>query len=99
MTPEAQPSLHVHIQELPARTLVCLTCQLDQSAGQFSTQIGEGFAQVKRWIEQHDQSVADRLIIGIPHVVERQLISYDCCVEPARIATPLPQGWQTKHLP
>jgi DNA gyrase inhibitor GyrI len=99
MTTSAQPSLRVHIQELPAREVVCLTCQLDQASGQFSTQIAEGFGQVKRWLEHQDQAVADRLIIGLPHVVERQLIGYDCCVEPAHIATPLPQGWQTKHLP
>jgi DNA gyrase inhibitor GyrI len=99
MTSEAQPSLRVQIQELPARVLVCLTCLLDQSAGEFSTEIKEGFGQVKRWAEQHERTVADRLIIGIPHIVERQLTGYDCCVEPAYIAPPLPQGWQTKHLP
>jgi DNA gyrase inhibitor GyrI len=99
MTTEAHSSLRVHIQELPARTLVGLTCQLDQASGQFSTQIAEGFEQIKRWLEQHDQAVIDRLIIGIPHVVERQLIGYDCCVEPAHIASPLPPGWKTKQLP
>lgn len=99
MITEAQPLLRVHIQELPTREVVCLTCQLDQASGQFSTQIGEGFEQIKRWVEQHNEAVADRLIIGIPHVVERQLIGYDCCVESAHIATPLPQGWQTKHRP
>ena len=99
MTTEAQPSLQVHIQELPAHEVVCLTCQLDQTTGQFSTQIGEGFGQVKRWLEQHNQAVADRLVIGIPHVVGQQLVGYDCCVELPHIATPLPPGWQTKHLP
>jgi DNA gyrase inhibitor GyrI len=99
MTTEAQPSLRVHIQELPARDVVYLTCQLDQAIGHFSAQIGEGFGQVKRWLAHQDQAVADSLIIGIPHVVERQLIDYDCCVEPAHIATPLPHGWQTKQLP
>ena len=69
MTTESQPSLQVHIQELLARHVVCLTCQLDQVSGQFSTQIAEGFAQVKRWSEQHDQALAEHLIIGIPHVV------------------------------
>jgi DNA gyrase inhibitor GyrI len=98
MTTEAQPSLRVHIRELPTRDLVCLTCQLDQASGQFSTQIGEGFEQIKRWVEQQNEPVADRLIIGIPHVVERQLIGYDCCVELLLIATPLPHGWQTKQL-
>lgn len=99
MSTSAQPSLRVHFQELPAREVVGLTCQLDQATGQFSTQIAEGFSQVKRWLEQHDQAAAERLIIGIPQVVERQLIGYDCCVEPAHIATSLPQGWQSKHLP
>ena len=99
MTTEAQPSLQVHIQELPLREVVCLTCQLDQVTGQFSTQIGDGFGQVKHWLEQHSQVVTDQLIIGIPHVVERQLVGYDCCVELPHSTTPLPQGWQTKHLP
>jgi DNA gyrase inhibitor GyrI len=99
MTPEAQPPLQVHIQELPTREVVCLSCQLDQASGQFSTQIGEGFGQVKRWLEHYDHSLAERLIVGIPHVVERHLIGYDCCVEAAHIATAVPQGWQTKQLP
>jgi DNA gyrase inhibitor GyrI len=98
MTAEAHPSLRVHIEELAAREVVCLTCQLDQVSGQFSTQIGEGFGQVNRWLEQHSEVVAEQLIIGIPHVVERQLIAYDCCAEVPHIATPLPQDWQTKHL-
>ena len=98
MTTSAQPSLRVHIQELPAREVVCLTRQLEQASGQFSTHIGEGFEHVKRWIEQQGQAVAERLVIGIPHVVERQLIGYDCCVEFAHITTPLPHGWQTKQL-
>jgi DNA gyrase inhibitor GyrI len=99
MTTEAQPPLRVHIQELPAREVVCLAYQLDQENGQFSTQIAEGFGQVKRWLEQQNQAIADRLLIGIPHVAERQLIGYDCCVESPDITTSLPQGWQTKHLP
>jgi DNA gyrase inhibitor GyrI len=78
---------------------VCLSCQLDQASGQFSTQIAECFGHVKRWLGQQDHAVADCLIIGIPHVLERQLIGYDCCVESAHIATPLPQGWHTKHVP
>jgi DNA gyrase inhibitor GyrI len=99
MTTEAQPALRVIIQELPVREVVCLSCQLNQASGEFSTQIEQGFGQVKRWVEQHDQAVAGRLIIGIPHVVERHLIGYDCCVEAAGIATSLPEGWQIKHLP
>jgi hypothetical protein len=59
MTTEAQPSLRVHIQDLPAREVVYLTCQFDQVSGQFSTQIAEGFGQVKRWLEQHNQAVAE----------------------------------------
>jgi DNA gyrase inhibitor GyrI len=99
MTAEAQPSLRVHIQALPAREVVCLSCQLDQVSGHFSTQIAEGFRQVKRWLEQHDQARAERLVIGIPHVVERQLIGYDCCVELTHIGSLIPQGWQSKQLP
>ena len=99
MTSEAHPSLWVRIEQLPSREVVCLTCQLDQATGQFSTKIGEAFVQVKRWVEQHDQAVTDRQIIGIPHVVERQLIGYDCCVAPTHITAPLPHGWQTKYLP
>ena len=98
MTTQAQSSLGVLIQELPAREVVCLTCELDQASGQFSTQIGEGFEQVKQWVEQQGQVIADRLIIGIPHVVERQLIGYDCCVDAPHSAAPLPQGWQAKQL-
>lgn len=98
MSTEAQPSFYVDIQELPPRDVVCLTCQLDQASGQFSTQIAEGFEHVKRWIEQQSQTGVDHLIIGIPHVAERHLIEYDCCVEAAHIAAPLPHGWQTKQL-
>jgi DNA gyrase inhibitor GyrI len=99
MTAEAQPPLQVHIQELPARHVVCLTCQLDQVSGHFSTQIAESFVQVKRWSEQSDKALAERLIIGIPSVVERQLIGYDCCVEAPHTAIPLPPGWRTRQLP
>jgi DNA gyrase inhibitor GyrI len=99
MTSQAQSSLRVHIQELPVREVVCLTCELDQASGQFSTQIGEGFDQVKQWLEHQDQISEDRLIIGIPHVVERQLVGYDCCVEFPHGDLPLPQGWQAKRLP
>jgi DNA gyrase inhibitor GyrI len=99
MTTQAQPSLQVHIGELPAREVVCLTCQVDQVTGQFSTQLRDGFAQVKQWASSQSALVAALLIIGIPHVVERQLMAYDCCVERPNTTSPVPQDWDIKHLP
>jgi DNA gyrase inhibitor GyrI len=99
MTSEAQSSLTVHIRDLPPHELVCLTCQLDQATGQFSTQIGDGFGELKQWAAQQGATVAELLLIGIPHVTGRQLVAYDCCVQHQPSATSLPQGWQTKQLP
>lgn len=99
MTTQAQPSLQVHLHELPAHEVVCLTCQVDQVTGHFSTQLADGFAQVKQWASHQGALGTALLIIGIPHVVERRLLVYDCCVQRPNTTLPVPQGWGTKHLP
>lgn len=99
MNAEARPSLSVHIQDLPAREVVYLSCQLDQASGQFSAQIEEGFGLIKRWLAQLGAPGADRLLIGIPHVVEQRLVGYDCCAELPHSAASFPEAWRTRQLP
>jgi DNA gyrase inhibitor GyrI len=96
---EAQLPFTVHIRELPRREVVCLTCQVDQASGQFNTQIGEGFGQVTQWARQQGATLTELLAIGVPHVTERQLIAYECCVQHPNTTAPLPAVWERKHLP
>jgi DNA gyrase inhibitor GyrI len=98
MATEAHRSV-VQIRDLPPHEVVCLTCQVDQATGQFSSQISDGFGQIKQWAAHHGIPVAECLFIGIPHVVERQLIAYDCCVQIPDSTVPPPEGWDAKPLP
>lgn len=98
MTAERQTSLAVALRDLPALDLVCLSCQVDQAAGEFNTTIQRGFEQIKQWAKQQSGADADQLIIGIPHVVDRQLVSYDCCVRVPHGGVSLPAGWEKKQL-
>lgn len=73
--------LNVTIQALPALSVACLHCALQQAAGSYSDQIQAGFEQVKAWARQRGYDPARQRVIGIPYVSNAQLTGYDCCVE------------------
>jgi DNA gyrase inhibitor GyrI len=79
-TAPSQP-LSVTIQALPALSVACLPCALQQAAGNFSDQIQAGFQQVKDWARQRGYDPARHKVIGLPYVRDAQLTGYDCCVE------------------
>jgi DNA gyrase inhibitor GyrI len=96
----ATPSLFtVDCRDLPPREVVYLSCSVDLATGAFSTQIGNGFDHLKRWAQQQGYEAAETLIIGIPHVIERQLVAYDCCVQlPVHISAPV-ANLASKQIP
>ncbi|GAB4127273.1 MAG: hypothetical protein OHK0050_40530 [Roseiflexaceae bacterium] len=93
-----EESVQVAIREEPPRLVVGLMCELDQATGQFSTQIGDGFALVKQWATQSGQQRDGQLLIGIPHVREQRLVAYDCTVMVIEPLAAIPAGFRTTEL-
>jgi DNA gyrase inhibitor GyrI len=93
-----EPPLLVESRDLPPREVVYLTCAVDLATGAFSTEIGEGFDQIKRWAEQQGHSLGETLLLGVPHVAEGRLVAYDCCVQLPTPAAP-PHGLSSRLIP
>jgi DNA gyrase inhibitor GyrI len=99
MSTATPSSFRVDSRDMPPREVVFLSCSVDLATGAFSTQIADGFDQLKSWAQQQGYQAADTLIIGIPHVVERQLLAYDCCVQlPIHVSAPA-ANLATKQIP
>lgn len=95
----ASPSLAVDIRDLPTLDVIYLACSVDQAAGTFSTQIGDGFERVKRWAERQGHEAADLLLIGVPHMVDRQLVAYECCVRLPSRTSPQTSDLSAQQIP
>lgn len=88
----------VESRDLPPRDVVYLTCTVDLETGAFSTRIGDGFSQIKRWAELQGHGPGETLVIGVPHIVGRRLAAYDCCVQLPAPAAPS-DGLSSARLP
>ena len=81
MSNQAGPALAVSFRDLLSVEVAYTRCRVEQSAGNFSDQISDGFQVVKDWAAQKGFDTAILRVIGIPQVNNGQLTSYDCCIE------------------
>lgn len=97
MSNEIGQALSVNVRDLLPLEVAYIHCHVDQSAGNFSDQIKDGFQAVKDWVEQQGFDLSSLKVMGVPQVINRQLISYDCCVElprPVQVNTEIIQSKQ-----
>lgn len=94
-----EQSLHVTIQDLPPVFVVYISCEVQQTTGNYSEQIRDGFQRIKDWIQQvgYDPSVLK--VIGIPHTNDTQLVGYECALELPESISQYKEDIKTKLLP
>ena len=81
MSNQAGQALAVSIRDLLPVEVAYTRCRVEQSAGNFSDQIKDGFQVVKDWAIQKGFDLSLLKVIGIPQVSNGQLTSYECCIE------------------
>lgn len=99
MSNEAGQALAVNLRDLPPVFVAYIDFHVNQAAGNFSDQIRDGFQSVKDWAMQKGYDISNLKVIGIPHVSDGQLTSYECCIELPEQINMNVETIQTKQLP
>ncbi|WP_298820165.1 GyrI-like domain-containing protein [Chloroflexus sp.] len=92
-----QPLL-VTIKELPSITIVYTPVFLQQTQGNYSEQIRNGFENIKNWARQRGYDPSTFRLIGVPQSDGAQLVSYECALE-LEAATLPTDDISTRQLP
>ena len=98
MSNQTVQALAVSIRDLLPVEVAYTRCRLEQSAGNFSDQIRDGFQVVKDWAAQKGFDTSLLKVVGIPQVSNGQLTSYDCCIELPEPVEVSEEGIQSKQL-
>lgn len=89
-------ALTVTIREVEPVRVVYQTLAINAESGSFNEDIGACFALLKSLMQQLGHDPNTLRIIGVPTVVDRQLQSYDCCIElPDGVEPPAPFSVKT----
>ncbi|MCF2971367.1 GyrI-like domain-containing protein [Synechococcus sp. Nb3U1] len=92
-------SLHVTLQDLPPVFVVYISCQIQQTTGNYIEKIRDGFQRIKDWVQQHGYDPSALKVIGIPHTNDTQLVGYECALELTAAVSPNTGDISTKQLP
>lgn len=88
MSDVSQIPLSVSIRDLPETTVACSYREIVVLAGDFSELIARKFQAVKHLAARLGHAPSSCEVIGVSHVMNGQLIGYECCVQvPASVQT------------
>ena len=73
--------LSVSIRHLPAVHAAYIDYQVDLEGGYFHSRIRKCFQRVQDWVRELGLDPYTLLNVGVPNVVDGQLLSYGCCVQ------------------
>ncbi|NIV01264.1 MAG: GyrI-like domain-containing protein [Phycisphaerae bacterium] len=81
MSANTTASLSVSIKVLPAVHVAYLNYKVKGGQGDIHNEIGNSFQRVQDWVKKCGYDPYTLLNVGIPNVVDGQLLSYECCIQ------------------